>query len=327
MNNDWVDWVRWCLHGQSLEAIQSTVLHLLDLEQRSSHPVPIMIAKECTENGQAAGYAVMYPGSIAGLGHVRYEREVELSSQPPTDNSASVILARVVRNLCEQAIEQGAELVQAIVPLRADPDSASHAPRFHASRQDHDVAIAAVMQPVAHLVQMERINFELSAYSDWITRTTELQQSQLQFLPFEAIDAKSWHQLIEATYVETLDVPELNGCRSTVRTLEGYASMLEGSPRTWWVIQHEQQNIGCLLLSPLAGQQVELTYVGLIPASRGRNWAHGVMDFVEKWCMAQGATRLFLAVDLCNTPAIRLYQRWGFQVRGFVQAWMFFPSH
>ena len=88
------------------------------------------------------------------------------------------------------------------------------------------------------------------------------------------------------------------------------------------MIQHEGQDIGCLLLTPTANECCEITYFGVLPQWRGQGFSKSIMEFVRDWALDNWVRGITLAVDLRNLPAIRLYQSCGFAVQGFVQAWI-----
>ena len=149
---------------------------------------------------------------------------------------------------------------------------------------------------------------------------------ELQFIPHHTIPTKSWGQLVESTYVDTLDVPELNGLRDVENTLDGYASTVSGVPQSWWIVRCNNTDIGCLLLTPTAPEYCELTYVGIKPEWRGEGISKIIMNFACEWALENAPEGMMLAVDLRNAPAIRLYQACGFTTQRFVQAWICFPN-
>lgn len=121
-------------------------------------------------------------------------------------------------------------------------------------------------------------------------------------------------RLIERTYEGTLDCPQLNGMREVGDILDGYQQTGEFDPSRWSFLQHEGQDVGCLLLaSHPQQQQWELVYLGLIPGARGRGWG---LDATRQgqWLAAQaGCRQMVLAVDADNRPAIAAYAAAGFQ--------------
>ena len=76
----------------------------------------------------------------------------------------------------------------------------------------------------------------------------------------------------------------------------------------------EQTPLGVLLLSEsFRGDAMELVYIGLVPAARGRKLGEWLMNQTLAMLSAQKQSRLCLAVDSHNTPALKLYYRNGMQ--------------
>lgn len=321
-NRTWSDWVRWCHADQNQSDIDATVLTLIDLSDRSKYRIPILSAHAEEQGHVAAGYVVLYPGALGSLGKLRFCAQQGSGNTPSVERIERELLTSVIRILCDAALEQGAELVQAISQLNADSHTDWSCVSFAELDSARDLALASAgMNPVAKLIQMERDEVRRPLASPTI------QNAKLGFKQHDEISTRDWYAIIEATYIDTLDVPELNGLRNIEHTLEGYASTQQRMtqpriPGTWWVIQDDCVNIGCLLLTPNDDQHCELTYLGLTPTSRGQGHSRAIMDHLDRWTTARGFERMTLAVDIRNTPAIRLYQSRGFVAERFVQAWI-----
>ena len=321
-NRTWSDWVRWCHADQNQSDIDATVLTLIDLSARSKYRIPIISANAEEQGHVAAGYVVLYPGALGSLGKLRFCAQQDSGNTPSVERIERELLTSVIRTLCNAALEQGAELVQAISQLNADSHTDWSCVSFAELDSARDLALASAgMNPVAKLIQMERDEVRRPSASPTI------QNGKLGFKQHDEISTRDWYAIIEATYIETLDVPELNGLRNIENTLQGYASAQPrmtqpGIPGTWWVIQDGCVNIGCLLLTPNGDLHCELTYLGLAPSRRGQGHSRAIMDHLDRWVTLHGFERMTLAVDIRNTPAIRLYQSRGFAVERFVQAWI-----
>jgi len=231
------------------------------------------------------------------------------------------LLVDVAKELFQNAFEQGAELVQAISPLSVSKQGSDEDPGFISPDLQRDEVLKATgMLPVAKLVQMEAVG--LSTLPTLALSPSALAFGGLEFVSHQQVSAVRWHELIESTYIETLDVPEMNGLRKTKSTLEGYASTTLGVPDAWWVVRCKGEDVGCLLLTRTANECCELTYCGLTPLWRGKGLSKAIMNYVREWAIENRIQGITLAVDLRNTPAIRLYQACGFMTQGFVQAWI-----
>ncbi len=318
MKSDWIDCVRWCHRADAPESVDALIDSLSDLCRRSRSSRPVLSRSKRSGCIRAEGYTVLYPGALVSLGSLSIEGNDD-------DEQSQQLLIEVAKELFVAAFQQGAELVQAISPLIASRLSSETDLGFVSPDPVRDeVLIASGMLPIAKLVQMEAIGLHLIPKLS--IPQSALECGQLDFIAHDKIPTHQWAQLIERTYVETRDVPELNGHRRIESTLEGYASTTVGVPEPWWAIQCKGVDVGCLLLTRTANDCCELTYLGLSPQWRGKGLSKIIMNYVRDWALENRMDGITLAVDLRNTPAIRLYQSFGFSTQGFVQAWILFPK-
>ena len=142
---------------------------------------------------------------------------------------------------------------------------------------------------------------------------TEQPTSQLQFQPDAGSDPHRLGELLLRTYEGSQDCPQLNGVRNTEDTLEGYREQGEFAPERWFFVQHEQQDVGALILTAHtdAGNW-ELVYMGLVPEARGNGFGQQILNFALWQAGLGGAERLVLAVDEANQYAREMYERAGF---------------
>ena len=323
MNSEWIECVRWCHWAEDQAAIDALIETLTDLCLRSNYSSPILTRSREDFGIRTAGYIVMYPGALASIGHLRSESSDSRSTE--SLELERIGLVELARELFQAAFDQGAEIVQAISPLVASRLSNDLDSAFVSPDPQRDLVLgSAGMTPVAKLVQMEC--FGIQTIPRQAVPALGLECGKFEFIPYYEIFPNQWSQLVERTYIETRDVPELNGMRGIESTLASYASSIIGVPKTWWVVQCKSVNIGCLLLTPTAARCCEITYLGLIPEWRGRGISKVIMNFVRDWALASEIQGITLAVDLRNRPAIRLYQSCGFMTDQFVQAWICFPN-
>ena len=125
---------------------------------------------------------------------------------------------------------------------------------------------------------------------------------------------------IAATYQDSLDCPALNGLRDMEDVIAGHKASGEFVPGLWFLFREYADGAGektpqpraVLLLSPMPqGDAVELVYLGLTAAARGRRIADWVLRYGLASVAAVGRNRLSLAVDSKNEPALKLYYRHG----------------
>lgn len=317
MNREWIECVRWCHSAEATETVDTMIESLVDLCLRSRNSSPVLIKTHYEFGIRNAGYVVLYPGAIATVGHLRSEsNDSEMVQGSLTD---------LAKELFQDAFDKGAEMVQAISPLIASRISIDLDTAFSSPDPQRDLVLrSAGMIPVAKLVEMECS--DIQTIPRLVIPTAAMEYGELEFISHHLAKPGLWSQIVENTYFETHDVPELNGLRNIESTLAGYAAMIVGIPETWWLVKCNSVNIGCLLLTPTAALCCEITYLGLLPEWRGKGLSKVIMNFVREWAASSGIEVITLAVDLRNTPAIRLYQSCGFKTERFVQAWITFPK-
>jgi mycothiol synthase len=120
-------------------------------------------------------------------------------------------------------------------------------------------------------------------------------------------------QSLLASYEGTLDFPELTGLRTLDEILAGHRGSTLHDPRLWWLIEAEGGAAGVAMLGPLPDVgEWDLTYLGLVPAARGRGLGRAILGELLRRACAGSAMRVVLAVDERNLPAWRLYRGAGF---------------
>jgi ribosomal protein S18 acetylase RimI-like enzyme len=172
--------------------------------------------------------------------------------------------------------------------------------------EDDAVLRAADFAPLASLVYMA---CEESAFPQ------AQPAGRLEFEPWGPAKEDRLARLVEATYEGTLDCPAMNGLRRTEDVLAGYRAAGTFSAERWLFARHEGRDVGCLLLGdyPAAGN-VELVYMGLSPACRGKGLGKEICRHAQWLARQLGRLRLVAAVDAANVPAIGMYASVGLSV-------------
>lgn len=148
-------------------------------------------------------------------------------------------------------------------------------------------------------------------------------------LRFEPIDwsregeLSRYAELVEQTYEQTLDCPDLCAYRTAAQTLNGYRASSAFHPEHWFTVRDTTSTpIGCLVLaihrsqSPAGVERasvVEIVYMGLVPNSRGSGLGKILVQRAFQAAEQIGADRMILAVDCQNKPARTLYELAGLQ--------------
>ena len=118
---------------------------------------------------------------------------------------------------------------------------------------------------------------------------------------------------LDATYVQSLDCPELTGLRTTSDVLAGHRVRADFDPVLWWVALRNGAPVGVVLLNRMESQPgLEIVYVGVAQPSRGTGVADALLERTMGAVRQQNAKVVTLAVDERNIPARKMYARWNF---------------
>jgi ribosomal protein S18 acetylase RimI-like enzyme len=128
-------------------------------------------------------------------------------------------------------------------------------------------------------------------------------------------------KVLEESYQDTLDCPELCGLRETPDILASHYATGVFDPSIWFIVMHREGAgevaRGCMLLSRVPEQRVvELVYIGLSPEVRGKGLGRRLLDLGIRNAAEARLDAVTCAVDCRNDPARRLYQDHGFQGAG-----------
>lgn len=130
--------------------------------------------------------------------------------------------------------------------------------------------------------------------------------------PYSSETHADFAAAISASYVDSLDCPALNGVRDIEDIIAGHKATGEFDPSLWHVLYRHGRPIAVLLLSPIVrADQLELVYLGIAPEGRGQGIGAMLMKIALASAKERHLSRLTLAVDSRNTPAMRLYNRFG----------------
>lgn len=118
---------------------------------------------------------------------------------------------------------------------------------------------------------------------------------------------------IAATYERSLDCPALAGKRDIEDIVAGHRAAGDFHPELWFLLTDERElPQGVALLAPAPPTDaMELVYLGLTPAARGRDLGDLLMRQALFATHAFPLPKLTLAVDSTNAPALKLYYRHG----------------
>lgn len=132
--------------------------------------------------------------------------------------------------------------------------------------------------------------------------------------PFdEAVNAADFAAVVEQTYKSTCDCPELNGTRDGWESLESHRQAGSHSAERWRLFRHQERPAGLLLLTEHPPESVwEVVYFGVAPEFRGMGFGKRILEAGIDLACKNSINELVLAVDVRNSPAMRLYEQLNF---------------
>ncbi len=135
----------------------------------------------------------------------------------------------------------------------------------------------------------------------------------IDWSPFGPDTEDDFRAVLQATYLDSLDMPELEGLRSLDDILSSHRAGGRFVADRWRVgrVRGEPEAAAVLLLSETPDRDAwEVAYLGLTPVARGRGLGRAVLAYAAE--LARPHTdRLELAVDVRNLPAHQLYRKAG----------------
>lgn len=237
--------------------------------------------------------------------------------------------------------QQGAELLWAALPMASpgrtmllfSAPCGSEEPQRQAARQLVEALMQQFQDRGTHLAQVlldppqrstqafyESCGFrrmaELIYLQTLLRRVAPLpaMHESFQWQTYSPASHAQFAAAISDSYQDSLDCPGLNGLREIEDIIIGHKATGQFDPALWFLLREHEAARGVLLLSPMpASDALELVYLGLTPGARGRGLGNAMMRQALTTAHTRGFSRLSLAVDSQNAPALRLYYRHGLQ--------------
>ncbi|MCY2954262.1 MAG: GNAT family N-acetyltransferase [Planctomycetota bacterium] len=205
------------------------------------------------------------------------------------------VTRRLIEAACHNALLAGIHLAQVLLDNHASPL--------------HSLLLSCSFKPLAELLYLQ-------ADIPPNLRPQPL-APDFYWLTYSQKTHHLFSQTILASYQQSLDCPTLNGLRDIDDILAGHKATGNFNPDLWFLLCRNDSHLGVLLLSPIPRSDIiELIYLGVPPNHRHHGTADLLMRHAAYTVSALHHTRLSLAVDANNLPALRLYWRHGLQAIG-----------
>jgi|GEM_PF-2365056 len=292
--NRWRDVVSWIHHDIDNES--SRTQNALDTLQNDSAKGVVGVVRESFSGHMVAGcYTAAMAGGVVSIGAVRIDRNDVL------DQTVALL-----RGTLSQYVKNQVELIQAI------------ATEF--TVLERKVLEGIGLQYLAHLDHLVLFLENENRASGKAVAALSSSAQGLRLREFRAGDEATLERVVTESYIDTLDCPLLGDLRTGKAAVEGYLANRD-QKHSWWIAEDAGEAIGCLLLWERAPAIWELTYMGIIPAARGRKFGAVLLEAAIAIANQLGAGQLVLSVDRENQPATRLYHQRGFYCYNSTEVW------
>lgn len=247
------------------------------LESGRLDPTDLIVAASDTGDLVASAMAVTAPG-----------RSATVYATPPHDKPTAATTTALLACVIETLKTAPIDLAQALLDTQ---DTWSHRAHLDAGFID-----------LAELHTMELTIGRRLTEPTWPSRAS-----------IEPAIDRDLLAVLADTYQDTMDCPLLRGRRRIEDILEGHRASGTIDPSTWLMLRLDDVPAGCILVTGAGTTTADLAYVGLIPSARGAGHGIALIRTVLVRLRALGTSRIRLAVDGANEPALRVYRHLGFR--------------
>jgi mycothiol synthase len=137
--------------------------------------------------------------------------------------------------------------------------------------------------------------------------------TDVEFVPYKPEFHTDLLRVLDESYRESLDCPELTGLRTLDDVFASHRGHGEFMAERWLLARQSNQWVGCLLLSAgPSDRAIEISYVAVLPHARGKGLGKIFTREAIRRAHAEGFEAVVLAVDGRNMPALAMYEDEGF---------------
>jgi ribosomal protein S18 acetylase RimI-like enzyme len=243
--------------------------------------------------------------TLAGRAAALWAPEVEPSLR------RADIAAWLVRTALEALRDRGCQIIQAVLDESAGPCGAVDLAR---GGMPHVTELIYLERDTAIPLAADGPGGRGASSGGDVPSTPRTEVPQVEWVSYDGVSEEEFRAVLQATYSDSLDLPELEGVRSLDDILVGHRATGRFVPERWQLgrVIGEPAAAVLLLLSEVPDRDVwEVTYLGLTPEARGRGLGRAAIARALEMARPH-APRIELAVDCRNLPATRLYESAGF---------------
>jgi ribosomal protein S18 acetylase RimI-like enzyme len=208
----------------------------------------------------------------------------------------------------------------------------------------HDVQVVQALVKDVHSAEAQLLTaagFQHAADLEYLVSLANVfpaspPTGELKFRAYTEHEHAHFAALVERTYVDSQDCPAAAGLRAIDDVLAGYRGSAvfesakenpaqwsaqgnpaqwsaQGNPAQWIIASNDGADVGCLIIADEPDHnQSELMYIGVVPEARSRGLGLSLVRYAQWMTRTAGRSRLVLAVDAANDPAIAMYTAAGF---------------
>lgn len=277
--------------------------------------------------------------------------QIAPSAQGATDHAEEAVLLSNLRNQLV-AVREG-EIIGSVLVVRGagrcaairppwlldwDAELAArllHAAAAHGRTKHGARLIQSLINPAAAqslVPALERAGFAPLATLSYLRRAVQPEDANaapdaaadLTWQHYSRLRHRRFAATTARTYTESLDCPGLVGLRTVNDAIDTHKHTGRFKPRCWHLVLDGDHPVGVALVNHLKGRG-ELVYLGVVPEARSQGLGRILLSRAIHDTAAMGLRRMGLAVDVANTPAVRLYETAGFHETHRRLAW-FIPA-